>query len=127
MQAAVSRSGYPYGSLEPYLAAAQAGDEQLTHRPNASLRCATNSSTNSISTISTATIATTLAHTLGVKQAAVAQIDRRTDMLTQHPGCFVEVMGKRTRIVANFARHDVCTTNLILGMAFKVDVDVARR
>ena len=48
-------------------------------------------------------------------------------MLTQHPGCFVEVMGERTRIVANFAGRDVCTTNLILGMAFKVDVDVARR
>jgi|SRR5579863_628833 DNA-binding XRE family transcriptional regulator len=52
-----------------------------------------------------------LAETLGVGQAAVAKLEKRTDMYVSNLGHFVEALGGKLRIVASFPDGDVTITN----------------
>lgn len=48
-----------------------------------------------------------IARTLGIKQAAVSKLERRTDMYLSTLRKFIEAMGGRLEIVAHFPEGDV--------------------
>ena len=50
-----------------------------------------------------------LAHTLGVKQAAISKLERRTDMYVSTLRSFVEAMGGRLEIIATFPHRPPVT------------------
>lgn len=52
-----------------------------------------------------------LARTLGVNQPAIAKMERRADMYVSNLRAFVEAMGGRLRIVAEFPEGDVDIAN----------------
>ena len=63
-----------------------------------------------------------LAGTLKVKQPAVAKMERRTDMYVSSLRSYIEAVGGRLKIVAEFPEGDIAITNFSkLAMARRLD------